>query len=74
MTPRENPFAAARFRGLVGPSVRLVETGGPVARQTRRLLEAAGLLEQEAGGGRIELLATGSLEALAGAARRWGLH
>jgi glutamate racemase len=67
------PFAAAQFGRLVGPSVHLVETGAPVARQTRRLLEAAKLLDARATG-RIELLATGSREALAEAARRWQLH
>lgn len=66
------PFAAAEFRRLVGPGVQLVETGQPVARQTRRLLEAAGLLN-EAAAGSVELLATGSRDALAEAARRWQL-
>jgi glutamate racemase len=67
------PFAAAEFARLAGPGVQLVETGAPVARQARRLLEAAGLLSEGAAGG-FELLATGSREALAGAARRWQLH
>ena len=66
------PFATAQFERLAGPGVQLVETGAPVARQTRRLLETAGLLN-EAAAGRLELLATGSREALAGAAHRWQL-
>lgn len=37
-------FVAHELRALVGPDVRLIETGEPVARQTRRLLETAGLL------------------------------
>jgi glutamate racemase len=64
------PFAAAEFSRLVGPQVRLVETGEPVARQTRRLLEAAAMLKH-AGGGGVEFLTNGSLPALMDAARRW---
>ncbi|WP_225976091.1 glutamate racemase, partial [Paracidovorax avenae] len=37
-------FAEDALRAHTGPQVRLVETGEPVARQTRRLLEAAGTL------------------------------
>jgi len=37
-------FVAHELRALVGPDVEFIETGEPVARQTRRLLEAAGLL------------------------------
>ncbi|MBU0748784.1 MAG: glutamate racemase, partial [Gammaproteobacteria bacterium] len=32
---------------LVGPDVTLIETGEPVARQTRRLLETVGLLNND---------------------------
>ncbi|MGH6626362.1 MAG: glutamate racemase [Burkholderiaceae bacterium] len=64
------PFAWRHFIDLVGPEVRLVETGEPIARQTRRLLDAAGLLKPE-GEGRIRLLTTGSLPALESAAARW---
>jgi glutamate racemase len=66
------PFAATQFARLAGPGVQLVETGAPVARQTRRLLETAGLLDAGATGG-LALLATGSRAALADAARRWQL-
>jgi glutamate racemase len=66
------PFAAAEFMRLAGPGVQLVETGAPVGRQTRRLLETAGLLNESAAG-RLQLLATSSREALAEAARRWQL-
>lgn len=41
-------FVAHELRALVGPKVQLIETGEPVARQTRRLLEAAGLLRERA--------------------------
>ena len=37
-------FVAHELRALVGPDVAFIETGEPVARQTRRLLETAGLL------------------------------
>ena len=37
-------FVAHELRALVGQEVQFIETGEPVARQTRRLLEAAGLL------------------------------
>lgn len=64
------PFAADVFRELLGPAIQLVETGEPVARQTRRLLEAQGLLNP-AGSGRVEWQTTGSSEALRAAASRW---
>ncbi|RYF64078.1 MAG: hypothetical protein EOO29_43000, partial [Comamonadaceae bacterium] len=41
-------FVAHELRALVGHKVQLIETGEPVARQTRRLLEAAGLLQERA--------------------------
>lgn len=65
------PFASAEFGRQLPPGVQLVETGAPVARQTRRLLEAAGMLSEDAG--RVDLLATGSRDALAAAAHRWRL-
>ena len=64
------PFAAQVFTDLVGPDVRLVETGVPVARQTRRLLGAQGLLKPE-GSGAVHWQTTGSEEALRSAASRW---
>ncbi|MCG2592804.1 glutamate racemase [Ramlibacter sp. XY19] len=64
------PFAAQVFRQLLGPGVQLVETGEPVARQTRRLLEAQGLLKPE-GSGAVHWQTTGSQEALRAAASRW---
>lgn len=64
------PFAAGIFRELLGPEIQLVETGEPVARQTRRLLESGGLLNPR-GSGRVQWLTTGSAEALQAAASRW---
>ena len=64
------PFAQAQLQAQVGTDVTLVETGVPVARQTRRLLDAAGRLA-DGGSGHIELLSTGDLAALQRAAARW---
>lgn len=64
-------FASDQLQALTAPGVRLVETGEPVARQARRLLEAAGLCSTSASPGRVELLSTGSLPALRAAAARW---
>ncbi len=64
------PFAETHLRTHVGPGVALIETGEPVARQTRRLLEAVGLLKAQ-GQGRVELLTTGSPALLRAAASRW---
>ena len=64
------PFAGAVLRRLVGPAVTLVDNGGPVARQTRRVLPA---LNPAAHAGQIVLASTGQPDNLAQAARRW-LH
>jgi len=64
------PFAAEEFARIVGPHVQLLETGGPVARQARRLLEARDALlpprERT-----VMLLTSGSQPALQAAAARW---
>jgi glutamate racemase len=39
-------FVEHELRRLVGPDVKIIETGEAVARQTRRLLETAGLLQE----------------------------
>jgi glutamate racemase len=62
------PFASAFFRELVGPDVKLIDNGEPVARQTRRVLTA---LAPEAQTGQLSLCATGNAAALALAAQRW---
>ena len=68
-------FAAPELQALVGPDVQLVSTGPAVARQTRRLLEDAGLLQDSAQNtatdARIELLTSGHLAGLQCAAGRW---
>jgi len=64
------PFAQQHLRTVVGDAVRLVETGEPVARQTRRLLEAAGLLKAE-GAGAVAYLSTGDIARLELSASRW---
>jgi glutamate racemase len=71
-------FAADDLQHILGPDVTLLSTGEPVARQTRRLLEAAGLLasapqnHSEAKGDKhTQLLTSGSLTALKAAALRW---
>lgn len=38
-------FAREQLRTLLGPDIQFIDTGEPVARQTRRLLQAADLLE-----------------------------
>jgi glutamate racemase len=64
------PFAADIFRELLGPDIQLVETGQPVARQTRRLLEAQGLFHPT-GSGRVEFRTSGNPASLKTAAARW---
>ena len=64
------PFAQQQLQALVGDAVQLVETGEPVARQTRRLLEAASLLKLE-GEGSVAFLATGEIARLELSASRW---
>ena len=79
-------FVAHELRDLLGPDVQFIETGEPVARQTRRLLETAGLLNlpdsqmhnshgvatpQAADAPRIRLLTTGPVAMLQAAAQRW---
>ncbi len=65
------PFASDLLAAQVGPQVRLIETGAPVARQTRRLLEDAGALGNGARPGALTLLASGSGAALHEVAGRW---
>lgn len=68
-------FAENELRKLLGPDVQLVSTGEPVARQTRRLLEASAQLRKgpapHAASARIRLMTNGELKALQAAAHRW---
>ena len=66
------PFVADHLRTQVGECVHLIDTGLPVARHTRRLLEATSRLAPPAAGqGHVLLLATGDGTALQAAAVRW---
>ena len=47
-------FVANELRALVGPDVQFIETGKPVARQTRRLLETARLLNLASHGADVD--------------------
>jgi glutamate racemase len=64
-------FAEPVLRRLLGPQVQLVETGAPVARQTRRLLAQAGLLAPDTQAAALALLTTGEPRQLQVAAARW---
>ena len=67
-------FVEHDLRTLLGPDVQLVSTGEPVARQTHRLLTAAGLLnaaQPEGAEPTMRLLTTGDLKGLQAAAQRW---
>jgi glutamate racemase len=63
-------FAQAHLAELVGPQVRILSTGEPVARRTRQLLEAAGTLAVT-GPGLVQLVTTGEPAVLQAAAQRW---
>jgi glutamate racemase len=67
-------FAQQALEELLGPQVQLVSTGEPVARQTRRLLQAAGRLRSGPGAvaaTSLQLLTNGYLNGLQAAATRW---
>jgi glutamate racemase len=66
------PFAADVLQALAGPGVTLVETGAPVARRTRAVLEGTRFEKLDAGAEpKVVLLSTGDPAPLARAARRW---
>ncbi len=62
------PFASQHLQALVGPGVRLVDNGEPVARQTRRVVKP---LADAGQAGQLVLMSTGAPDALARAAQRW---
>jgi glutamate racemase len=64
------PFIAHELRLHAGDAVRFIDTGLPVAQQTRRLLAADDLLLREGHGG-IALIGTSNLQSLHNAAARW---
>lgn len=63
-------FAQAHLAQSVGPQVRILSTGEPVARRTQSLLQTAGTLATQ-GPGRVQLVTTGEPAVLQAAARRW---
>lgn len=65
------PFASEPLRALLGPRVQIVDNGSAVARQTRRLVQAAGQAQAPGSGGRVSLFSTGQPEALQAASQRW---
>ena len=66
------PLLLEALRQLAGPQVMLIDPGVPVVRQTRRLLDGAGLLNRgDAPSARLSLLATGEFQSLQAAAARW---
>lgn len=64
------PFAADALRRHAGDAVRFIDTGTPVALQTRRLLTAADALNDTTTGD-VQLEASGAAGALGAAAARW---
>ncbi len=64
------PFIADDLRRHTGEAVRFIDTGAPVAQQTRRLLAQAGQLGGE-GVGAVLLLGSAAPELLDAAASRW---
>ncbi|HSN80329.1 MAG TPA: glutamate racemase [Rhodoferax sp.] len=62
------PFASHHLQARVGPNVRLVDNGEPVARQTRRMLPS---LSGDSAPGQCLLLTTGDPTILQRAAGRW---
>ena len=68
-------FAQDDLQALLGPAIRLVAAGAPVARQTRHLLQTTGRLCHAptalAPDAALQLYTTGTLAALQTAAARW---
>ena len=64
------PFIADELRRHTGAAVSFIDTGLPVAQQTRRLLDQAGQLAPE-GDGTVLLLSSAAPESLDSAASRW---
>ena len=67
------PFASEALRSLLGPDVQFVDTGAPVARQTRQRLTAGTPRPHAAAAaeGQIKLFTTGQASTLQAAAQRW---
>ena len=65
------PFVSNTLRKYLAPGVELLESGAPVARQTRRLLEGRHLLATHGSPSDVMLQATGSADRLKWAAAQW---
>jgi glutamate racemase len=66
------PFAQELLQALAGAQVRLIESGEPVARQTRRVLAAAQCLAADGSGtGSTRYFTTGDAGQLQAAVQRW---
>jgi glutamate racemase len=63
------PFASEHLRELLGPHIQFLDTGAPVARQTRLRLPMADA--SPANAGNVRLFTTGQPSALQAAAQRW---
>lgn len=61
------PLIAEQLRTLLGTEVTMIESGAPVARQTRRVLPHVA----DSGAPQTRYFTTGRIEALQPAARRW---
>ena len=66
------PFAEERLRALLGSQVQLIDSGAPVARQTRRVLQTRAMLARNRKQV-IQFYTTGQAEILQAAVHRW-LH
>jgi glutamate racemase len=66
------PFAGEHLRELLGPHIQFLDTGAPVARQTRlRLATTTQATVAAQGTGRVRLFTTGQPAALRAATRHW---
>jgi glutamate racemase len=65
------PFISDLLRAHTGADVHYIDTGTPVARQTRRLLEAAGKLNTSTDSADLQLFTTGDLDSFAKLTKLW---
>ncbi len=65
------PFISDLLRVHTGADVQYIDTGTPVARQTRRLLEAAGTLNTTTNSPDLQLYTTGDLDSFAKLTKLW---
>ena len=65
------PFISDLLRVHTGADVTFIDTGTPVARQTRRLLESAGTLNTTTNSPDLQLYTTGDLDSFAKLTKLW---